>query len=73
MPGISSPKIRPVGASGDQPNGTDGAPGANGTWANFITGATTSDTAFAAAGYVEFPAVDGSGNAITCRIPCFKV
>lgn len=27
------------------------APGANGTWTNFVAGTTTSDTAFAAAGY----------------------
>lgn len=67
-----SPKITRVGSASDQANGTNGTPGTNGTWANFIAGATTSDSAFAAAGFVEVPAVDGTGAAITLRFPCFK-
>ena len=67
-----SPKITRVGSASDQVNGTNGTPGANGTWANFIAGTTGTDSAVAHAGYVEVPAVDGSGNAITVRFPCFK-
>lgn len=39
-------------------------PTAGGTWTNFIAGTTTSDTAFAAAGYIECE-FQGTG----CRIP----
>ncbi len=67
---ILNPKLTNVGATNDP---IDGIPGANGTWAKLIAGGATTDSAFADAGYIEFPGVDGSGNALTLRIPCVKV
>lgn len=74
---IAALKLGHVGQASDNlnaGNGTSaGTPGTNGTWTNFIAGTTTSDTAFAAAGFIEIPYLDGSGVQQMGRIPVFKV
>lgn len=68
-------KLGFIGASTDTPvPGVVGSgPSTNATWANLIAGTTTTDSALADAGYIEFPGVARDGTtAITCRIPVVK-